>query len=171
MSADMVALEKLEAELQLDIERLAELRSTNERAAERVAVGDSDELEYAALGYTIHNLFNLIENYATRIARTFENEIDPASWHRELIERMQLSIAGVRPALWDRNLAGRIDELRRFRHVFRNMYANDLDPKRVAAVQDGVPDTLTLFRAAHDRFTADLAAMIVARKEETAKDT
>ena len=53
----MVALEKLEAELQLDIERLAELRSTNERAAERVAVGDSDELEYAALGYTIHNLF------------------------------------------------------------------------------------------------------------------
>ncbi len=167
----MVALEKLEAELQLDIERLAELRSTNERAAERVAVGDSDELEYAALGYTIHNLFNLIENYATRIARTFENEIDPASWHRELIERMQLSIAGVRPALWDRNLAGRIDELRRFRHVFRNMYANDLDPKRVAAVQDGVPDTLTLFRAAHDRFTADLAAMIVARKEETAKDT
>ncbi|MFW6292793.1 MAG: hypothetical protein ACOC7V_10760 [Spirochaetota bacterium] len=170
MNADMVALEKLNAELQLDIERLAELRSANERAARRVAVGNPDELEYAALGYTIHNIFNLIENYATRIARTFENAIDPASWHRELIERMQLSIAGVRPALWDRNLAGRIDELRRFRHVFRNMYANDLDPKRVAAVQDGVPATLTLFCAAHDRFTADLAAMIRAREDETLND-
>ncbi len=167
----MVALERLNAELQLDIERLAELRSTNERAAEPVAAGNPDELEYAALGYTIHNLFNLIENYATRIARTFENEIDPASWHRELIERMQLSIAGVRPALWDRNLAGRVDELRRFRHVFRNMYANDLDPARVVAVQDGVPSTLTLFRAAHDRFTADLAVMIRAREEESAGGT
>ena len=79
MSADMVVLEKLNAELQLDIERLAELCTTNERAARRVAVGNPDELEYAALGYTIHNIFNLIENYATRIARTFENAIDPAS--------------------------------------------------------------------------------------------
>ena len=100
----MVALEKLKAELQLDIGRLAELRGKNEKAAERVEIGNPDELEYAALGYTIHNLFSLIENYATRIARTFENEIDPVSWHKELIERMQLSIAGVRPALWDRTL-------------------------------------------------------------------
>jgi len=171
MSADMVALEKLKAELQLDINRLVELRNTNEKAAERVAIGDPDELEYAALGYTIHNLFNLLENYATRIARTFENEIDPVSWHKELIERMQLSIAGVRPALWDRNLAGRIDELRRFRHVFRNMYANDLDPKRVAAVQATVPETLTLFRAAHDRFITDLTTMITASDAETRSDT
>lgn len=50
------------------------------------------------------------------------------------------------------------------------MYANDLDPKRVAAVQDGMPETLTLFRAAHDRFTANLAVMITAREEESAGD-
>ena len=65
----------------------------------------------------------------------------------------------------------RLDELRRFRHVFRNMYANDLDPKRVAAVQDTVPETLTLFRAAHDRFTADLTTMIAASDAETLNDT
>ncbi len=160
MNVEVVTLEKLKAELQLDLQRLDELYRKNEKAGERISIGDSDELDYAALGYTIHNLFNLIENYASRIAKVFENEIEPSSWHRELIERMQLSISGVRPALWNRDLAGNIDELRRFRHVFRNMYANDLDPRRVDAVQEGVPTTITMFREAHRRFVAELDGMI-----------
>jgi hypothetical protein len=160
MSVEVVTLEKLKAELQLDMQRLDELYRKNEKAGERISGGDANELEYAALGYTIHNLFNLIENYASRIAKVFENQIDPSSWHRELIERMQLSISGVRPALWDREMARHIDELRRFRHVFRNMYANDLDPRRVAAVQERVPATITMFRTAHERFVTELDGMI-----------
>jgi uncharacterized protein YutE (UPF0331/DUF86 family) len=159
MRVDAVLLERLMAELDLDVRRLDELRRKNETAARRVEFGDPDELDYAALGYTIHNLFNLIENYAARIAKAFENEVDPASWHRELIERMQIAIAGVRPSVWDAELARLIDELRRFRHVFRNMYANDLDPARVAAVQTRVPSTLTRFQEAHERFLERLAEM------------
>jgi hypothetical protein len=159
MRVDAVLLERLMAELDLDVRRLDELRRKNETAARRVEFGDPDELDYAALGYTIHNLFNLIENYAARIAKAFENEVDPASWHRELIERMQIAIAGVRPSVWDAELARLIDELRRFRHVFRNMYANDLDPARVAAVQTRVPSTLTRFQEAHKVFLARLAEM------------
>lgn len=161
MGANEIGLQKLKAELKLDVERLTELKDKNERAAERASVGGADELDYAALGYTIHNVFNLIENYATRIAKTFENQIDPASWHRDLIERMQIEIDGVRPALWGRELAGRVDELRGFRHVFRNMYANDLDPRRVAAVQEGLPETISRFMHAHDRFIGNLDLMIV----------
>lgn len=166
MDWNEVALQRLRAELQLDIDRLTELTDKNRRAAERVSVGAPDELDYAALGYTIHNVFNLIENYATRIAKLFENQVDPASWHRDLIERMQIEIAGVRPALWDRDLAGRVDELRRFRHVFRNMYANDLDPRRVAAVQETLPETIARFFSAHDRFLHDLDLMIAEVAEQ-----
>lgn len=155
-----IGLQKLRAELELDIERLTELREKNQRAADRATVGDADELDYAALGYTIHNVFSLIENYVTRIAKTFENQIDPVSWHRDLIERMQIEIDGVRPALWGRELAARVDELRRFRHVFRNMYANDLDPRRVAAVQEGLSETISWFLHAHDRFIDSLDLMI-----------
>jgi hypothetical protein len=160
MGMNEIGLQKLRAELELDIERLTELREKNQRAAERATVGDADDLDYAALGYTIHNVFNLIENYATRIAKTFENQIDPVSWHRDLIERMQIEIDGVRPALWERGLAARVDELRRFRHVFRNMYANDLDPRRVAAVQEGLAETISRFLQAHQRFIGNLDLMI-----------
>jgi hypothetical protein len=160
MGMNEIGLQKLRAELELDIERLTALKEKNQRAAERATVGDADELDYAALGYTIHNVFNLIENYATRIAKTFENQIDPVSWHRDLVERMQIEIDGVRPALWERDLAARVDELRRFRHVFRNMYANDLDPRRVAAVQERLPETISRFLQAHHRFIGNLDLMI-----------
>ncbi|MFO8042184.1 MAG: hypothetical protein R6U25_03190 [Alkalispirochaeta sp.] len=79
---------------------------------------------------------------------------------------MQIEIAGVRPALWDRDLAGRVDELRRFRHVFRNMYANDLDPRRVAAVQETLAETIARFFSAHDRFLRDLDLMIAEVAEQ-----
>ncbi|MEX2443262.1 MAG: hypothetical protein WD492_06645 [Alkalispirochaeta sp.] len=160
MTWDEVALQKLRSELQLDIERLTALQEKNVKAANRVSVGTPDELDYAALGYTIHNCFNLIENYAMRIAKLFENQVDPTSWHRDLIERMQIDIRGVRPALWDRQLARKVDELRRFRYVFRNMYANDLDPHRVVTVQETLPETISLFFGAHDRFIHRLDLMI-----------
>lgn len=143
MSADRTVIEKL-------------------KAAERASEGSADELDAAALGYTIHNIFNLIENYASRIAKTFENDIDPASWHKDLIERMQIAIPGIRPSLWDRDLAGRVDELRRFRHVFRNVYADDLDPRRVAVVQEIVPATIEMFNAAHVRFIEKLDGFLEA---------
>gem|GEM_PF-3276727 len=56
--------------------------------------------------------------------------------------------------------AERMNELRRFRYVFRNMYANDLDPRRVAAVQEEVPSTVAGFQAAHEVFLSQLTEMI-----------
>jgi hypothetical protein len=165
MSERNVVIRKLRAELVLDMKRLSELATKNRKAVERVASGPAEELDYAALGYTIHNIFNLIENYTTRIAKVFENQIDPGTWHRDLIHRMQLDIEGVRPALWDGDLAGKVDELRRFRHAFRNMYAQDLDPRRVALVQENVPETVRDFGLAHDRFLDMIDVMISAAEE------
>ena len=150
---------RLVAELDSDFDLLETLKQKNERARQRVEQGSSEELDWAALGYTIHNIYNLLENYFLRISKFFENSLEPLSWHRDLIEHMRLDIDGVRPALLNRDLAARIDELRSFRHVFRNIYQSELDPKRVELVQQQLNPTLASFENAHKEFLKKLKAI------------
>ena len=53
----------------------------------------------------------LVEGYAFRVAKTFENHIDGRTWHQDLIRRMRLEIPGVRPPLQDATTAAHIDAL------------------------------------------------------------
>ena len=147
---------RLISELKQDMELLAELAGQNTRAIARIYAGATDHLDYAALGYTIHNLFSPIENYALRIAKVFENQIDEKTWHRELVKRMTLEITTIRPAVWNRELARHIDELRRFRHAFRHIYDSTLDPDKLMLAQKHVEPTLEGMREAHEVFVEKL---------------
>jgi hypothetical protein len=109
-------------------------------------------LDWAALSYTIHNLYGSIEQYCTRIAKFYENNLSTRTWHAELLERMTLNIEGVRPALFDREIFWELDELRRFRHLFRHMYDRPLDSERVNKMQQLMLAVLPKFLAAHERF-------------------
>ena len=66
----------------------------------------------------------LFEQLSEEVARFFEN--------RELLRRMQLEIQGIRPAHLAVETAADLDELRRFHHLFRHAYTEDLDPDKVA---------------------------------------
>jgi len=147
---------RLIAELDSDVSLLEGLREKNSKAWIRTQQKHSEELDWAALGYTIHNIYNLLENYFLRISKFFENSLDPFSWHRNLVEHMSLEIEGIRPALLDRNLASKIDEMRAFRHVFRNIYQSELDPRRVQLVQSQLESTLAEFKKAHQQFIEKL---------------
>lgn len=150
---------RLIADLDSDLDLLESLKQKNGRARQRVGQGSFEELDWSALGYTIHNIYNLLENYFLRISKFFENSLDSLSWNRDLIEHMRLDIDGVRPALLNRDLAARIDELRSFRHVFRNIYQSELDPKRVELVQQQLNPTLASFENAHKEFLKKLKAI------------
>lgn len=140
------------AELNGDLEALPELLETNKKSMERIDAGASDELDYAALGYTLHNLYNLMENSFFRIAKHFENDIGSDGWHKELLYRMTLSIEGVRPQVIDGKTAEQIDELRAFRHVFRNMYRKNLDPEKLRLLQKRLPDIVNSWQSAISSF-------------------
>ena len=159
---DADKLYRLKSELGSDIDRLRPLEIKNKRAADRIHAGADDDLDYAALGYTVHNIYSLIESYAARIAKVFENDIGSTNRHKVLIERMTLDIETVRPALWDRDTAALIDELRRFRHAFRNLYESDINPQRLMLIQDKVPEVLDRFRRAHLGFSTKITALIEA---------
>jgi hypothetical protein len=106
---------RLEAELGADAKLLESSLLKNRRATERAALKGDDEFAWAAVGYTIHNMNCLFENYFPRIAKFFEYGLDPAAWHSQLVGRMTLEIPGLRPALFDQVLDTRIDEFRSLR--------------------------------------------------------
>jgi hypothetical protein len=146
---DEASLRLLVAELDKDVRDLAQLQEENRRAEMRIREGSTDSLDIAALAYTIHNLYCLMENYFLRIAKTFENNVGGDTWHRDLVRRMTIEVDGVRPALLDDETAAKIDELRAFRHVFRNVYQAPLRAERVRELQAAVPAIVEAFRRSH----------------------
>ena len=125
---DEGAFAVLEAELRarlLDVNRIADRVE-----ARRTTFAELAE-EVDSLGYQLHNLYGAFEQVLEEVARRFENRIDDAGYHAGLIRRMQLNIPGVRPALLSKSAAADLDELRRFRHLFRHAYSADLDPHKV----------------------------------------
>lgn len=149
-------INRLISELDMETETLTILEEKNRKAQKRIEEGARDELDWAALGYTIHNIYNAIENYCLRIAKFFENGLSGDYWHKDLIYRMSLEIKDVRPALFNRKTANLIQELRAFRHVFRNIYQAELDPEKVSLVQKRLKNTLQHFYSAHTKFRNSL---------------
>jgi hypothetical protein len=143
---------RLAAELRLDSSSIDAAYDMNSRAVERIRHGANDSLDHAALGYTIHNLYGIMENACFRISKFFENGLSPDAWHKELLNRMLLDIPKTRPAFLSPDGFALIDELRSFRHVFRNLYGRELDSDRLAALQAKVPASVEAFKASVDRY-------------------
>lgn len=147
------AVKQLIAELMQDYDFIALNGEKNAVMSERIAVGkDRDEYAYAALGYTLHNLYNAFEGYFFRIAKFFENNINDLTWHRALLERMTLRIEGVRPALFDLRMGLRIEELLKFRRVFRNIYKSPLVPEKVDFANQAARGIAVDFKPFHEAF-------------------
>lgn len=147
------AIEQLRAELRQDLDFIRHNYAKNREMTARVQQSPTeDEFEYAALGYTLHNLYNAFESYFYRVAKFFENQLDETEWHRSLVDRMSLKVEGIRPALFDRDLAERINELRGFRHLFRTLYKTPLIPAKVRFANDVAEGIADSFVARHDDF-------------------
>lgn len=112
-------------------------------------------------GYYLNNLYNAFENISLNVARTFENQIDArGQWHTTLLKRMTLDIEGIRPRLWYSETYKSLDELRRFRHIFRHAYTIELDPQRMMVVVIQAQRLQRLYRADLDQFKAFLNTLI-----------
>jgi hypothetical protein len=124
------------AELEGGYRELGRVVAQNHRAWERIQDGASDPIDWGALGFTLHSAYGILKNYFLRVSKFFENDLPPDRWHKSLVEKMALEIADVRPALLvDETSKHRAVEMLRFRHRFRNLYGEDLDPKKTAEVQ------------------------------------
>jgi hypothetical protein len=99
------------------------------------------------------NYYTCIETAFQKISQHFENHLDPARWHADLLSKMTLRIEGIRiPAVSESNYPALL-ELQRFRHFKRYYFDLDYDWDRLDFIHKKL-DT------AHPQALADLRLFI-----------
>ena len=87
-------------------------------------------IDSAAL--SLHNFYAGVERVFLLIASNVDEEVpDSSGWHRDLLNQMAHDKPAKRPAVLEPEVAHRLDEYLRFRHVIRNIYAFVLDAERI----------------------------------------
>lgn len=145
----------LKAAIDADIR---EIESLYERLSDHTRNLTTTEQAILA-GYYLHNLYNAFENICLNVARAFENQISGSQWHSALLKRMTLDIESIRPRLLSAEVYQCLDELRRFRHVFRNAYTIELDPQRMAIVITQAQKLEKLYKTDLSQFKAFLDSL------------
>ena len=131
MKIEPSAARSLQAVVENDLKIIAELN----RKVVVLTQGPIDERDLATVAYALHNIYNALENSFDQISRTFENHVvDTARWHRELCAKMFLEIEQIRPAVFSSDVRPLLDEMLRFRHLFRHSYDFRIDPERLQAL-------------------------------------
>jgi hypothetical protein len=116
-------------------------------------LAESDAQEaLIVVAYRLHSLYTAFENIFRNISKSFENRLDPSSWHRQLLERMRLDLSPVRPAVIDEQAFEKLDEMLRFRHLFRTGYGLKLDALRLQLVVRKALELRLIYRGQIDRF-------------------
>jgi hypothetical protein len=149
---DPVQLSTLIAQIEDQLSRIAAVYQTVEARAS--ALRQDEVVTIEGMAYQLHNLYNACEDLLKLVATSFENHIDDQSdWHRGLVQRMSLNIAGVRPALLSSDVLPHLNQLRAFRHFFRHAYNTPLSLPRLQLVLDDA-------RAAHPLLQRDVTAFV-----------
>jgi len=95
-------------------------------------------LESVALN--LHGFYSGLERLFELIARHVDRALPAGEgWHHDLLQQMSREIAETRPAVISPESASRLDELRRFRHLVRNVYTFNLVPQKMEPLMVALP--------------------------------
>ncbi|MBC7075744.1 MAG: hypothetical protein H5T98_06705 [Syntrophomonadaceae bacterium] len=122
----------------------------------------ADEISRRVIGSFLHDYYCGLEKAFVHIAESFEESL-PANdkWHKKLLEQMTLEIPGVRVPVIKKETMVKIDELRGFRHVFRNAYGFDIDPEKEQALLNNLADISSSVKANINSFFAEMDKIIL----------
>ena len=152
-----VQIRTLKADIAADLRGISEIYSSLDGYPDVLV----DQEQMIAVAYYLHNLYCAFESIFQRVAEVFENQItDRTTWHAELLRRMTLDIEGVRPYLIGSAALDSLDELRRFRHLFRSAYRLHLDPERLDLVRRKARALEAVYRVDMDRFLGFLDSLL-----------
>lgn len=85
-----------------------------------------------AVAASLHSIYSGYENVLERIIRAVDGDIPLGTqYHMMLLKRSLTVIEGVRPAILSVEAFTLLDELRTYRHKFRNVYLYLLSSKRI----------------------------------------
>ena len=79
----------------------------------------------------LENYYTCLETIFLRISQSFENRLDPARWHNDLLRKMTLEIEGIRTAAVSEEAFSPLFELLKFRHFKRYYFELEYDWDRL----------------------------------------
>lgn len=99
----------------------------------------SEPVEVAAL--RLHSFSTAVERAFLLVSRTVNGGTprQGEGWHRRLLERMAQTTE-LRPAVVRESTQQRLQEYLRFRHLVRNLYADELRPEPIALLLRELPE-------------------------------
>jgi len=128
-------MEALIADIDADMKLLKrEVESVKRKLARLKTEKDHENIDshYKAVAASLHSLYSGYENIIERIIRAIDGDAPVGrQYHILLLKRAMNPIEGVRPALIAAETFGLLDELRTYRHKFRNIYLYVLSPERI----------------------------------------
>ena len=101
----------------------------------------------------LENYYTCLETIFLRISQSFENNLDPARWHNDLLQKMTLEIEGVRAAAVSGETISPLFELLKFRHFKRYYFELEYDWDRLDFL-------VTKLRQVHPLVTRDLERFV-----------
>ena len=81
------------------------------------------------------SFYTCLETAFLRVSQFFENALDDARWHEQLLRAMTWTVPGVRERVISDTTCAALSELRRFRHFKRYYFAFDYDWERLELVR------------------------------------
>jgi hypothetical protein len=141
-------IELLKADIHAELQKIDCIKEQFDSIEGKIDLPSADVSYYdrGAIGYILHNFYNGCENIFISIAKFFENDVGPQTWHRDLLKRMRLEVPGFRPNVIDEALYLLLDDFRSFRHKFRHTYTFELDWEKEQAVAKKLNQTAQLFK-------------------------
>jgi len=110
---------------------------------------DQQDVYLDSVALNLHGFYSWVERLFELIARHVDRDLDLATGetrHQDLLQRMTKDIQE-RPALISGESASMLDELRRFRHLLRNIYTFNLVPEKMKPLVSSLPELWPRLRA------------------------
>jgi hypothetical protein len=83
----------------------------------------------SAIAFNLHSFYTGVERIFEAIAKQIDQyQPSGSNWHKQLLNQMLMEVPDIRPAVISSTIYDTLDELRRFRHVVRKIYAYEVDP-------------------------------------------
>ncbi len=115
-----------------EIKELEQLLPRIQRAWEQSVLTPEEFAFLDSVALNLHSFYSGIERQFELIAKLVDGTAPVGkTWHRDLLFLMTVEIEELRPAIIGQESFAYLDELRRFRHLVRNVYTMNLSPKRI----------------------------------------
>ncbi len=153
-----MTLPSLRQKVEIELGELLTVATEVERLLDKVErSGDLDYL--GAVAMNLQSFYTGVERIFLLIARSIDLSIPTGErWHQLLMEQMATEIDTVRPPLLRDSTRLELDELRRFRHVARSLYAFRLNADLVREVAARLSDVHRCFIEDCERFFEQIHA-------------